>query len=366
VDERVHVVGDWGPGRAVLMQTCRTAIRAAADILGIGRGDEVLVPAYNCGSEVDPLIRAGARPVMYRVSRGGEIDLGDVAVRVTRASRAVYVTHFFGFPQPMEGVKRLCREKGLALIEDCALALWSRRGDGVAVGAEGDVSVFSFPKTLPVPDGGALVVNNPDLPLPSCRRAAPVRPVLRRLMSLAKGRVCAGPGRARAAGAVRRAVRRARRTQEVAAVRPDMPRSYYFDERLADRRISRVSAWMLRRVDRNEVVRSRREKYEFLLAACASMSGVRPMYGELPAGVCPLAFPVLVEDRDGVCSALNRRGVPAIPWWAGYHRDLAWDGYPDACYLKDHVVAVPIGRWIGAKHLEEAVRTLRAAGGGAA
>ncbi|MFO0768789.1 MAG: DegT/DnrJ/EryC1/StrS family aminotransferase [Nitrospiraceae bacterium] len=77
----------------------------------------------------------------------------------------MYVIHYYGILDLTE-ILALCRRHRLAaLIEDCAMALYSRR-EGRPVGGDGDVAVFSLWKSVAMPFGGALVVNNPDLQMP--------------------------------------------------------------------------------------------------------------------------------------------------------------------------------------------------------
>jgi dTDP-4-amino-4,6-dideoxygalactose transaminase len=63
---------------------------------------------------------------------------------------------------------------------------------------------------------------------------------------------------------------------------------------------------------------------------------------DLPEGICPLGLPVLLEDRDSAVKLLEQNGISTAPWWSGYHRDMSWDGCADACYLKDHLIMLPV------------------------
>jgi dTDP-4-amino-4,6-dideoxygalactose transaminase len=53
-------------------------------------------------------------------------------------------------------------------------------------------------------------------------------------------------------------------------------------------------------------------------------------------------MPLVVDDRPAWAEALRARGVASISWWAGYHRALPWDDFPDACKLKDRVLALHV------------------------
>jgi dTDP-4-amino-4,6-dideoxygalactose transaminase len=121
-----------------------------------------------------------------------------------------------------------------------------------------------------------------------------------------------------------------------------MPESYYYKSELDNRRMSFLSKRMLDRIDYTQVVEKRRKNYLRLLTMFSDNSNVMPMFRELPPGVCPLVFPVIVQNREKICIELNKQHIHAIPWWAGYHRDLSWNGFEDARFLKDHVLALPI------------------------
>ncbi|MEL6741672.1 MAG: DegT/DnrJ/EryC1/StrS family aminotransferase, partial [Planctomycetota bacterium] len=151
-----------------------TAIWEAFRLLDLPRGSEVLFPTYHCGLELDVLAKAGLRPVFYGVTDSLGIDIDDLESRITASTQAVYVIHYFGFPHDLPSLRALCDRRGLRLIEDGAQAFASampRGGDAPrAVGTFGDVGIFSLHKSLPVPDGGALVLNDPDLPPPRLAR----------------------------------------------------------------------------------------------------------------------------------------------------------------------------------------------------
>lgn len=134
----------------------RVAIDLLCQIWKICKTDEVLLPAYNCGSEVSPFVVNGCRVVVDTKAR---IDFDDIQKRATTRTRLVYVTHYFGWPQDLREISLWCRDRNILLVEDCAHALFSNSGEQ-PLGTIGDASIFSFRKFLPVPDGGALTIKN--------------------------------------------------------------------------------------------------------------------------------------------------------------------------------------------------------------
>jgi dTDP-4-amino-4,6-dideoxygalactose transaminase len=134
----------------------RNAIYALAWQLGLAEAD-VLVPAYCHGVEVEALIAAGVRVRFFPVHGGMQVDPDEIRRLVRPDTRAIYLIHYLGFPGPVHELRALCDERGLLLIEDCALALLSRLGDEW-LGSTGDAAVFCLYKTLPTVDGGAAVL----------------------------------------------------------------------------------------------------------------------------------------------------------------------------------------------------------------
>lgn len=333
----------------------RVAIRRACDLLGLTSGDEVLAPAYNCGSELDPLLHAGLSVRLYPVDRRLRIDTEAVERMIGPQTRALYLTHYFGFLRPETlALRRVCDSHGLALIEDCALSLLS--GLHPADGRVGDVAVFCFYKFFPVIRGGALVVNNPAVAHPEFDRPAPFKAIAK---ELARQPVKT------ALAPLRDHLRRQYmpETDPPPEGHPDIPSHYYFDPDLQDRRMSAVTAWQLRRLDPAEAIRRRRQNYQTLLNHIADTPGITVMENRLPAEVCPLGLPILVRARDTVARLLSTKGFSTSPWWAGYHRALDWSQAPDSCYLKDHLLLLNVHQDMDtaqmrvlAGHLIEAIR----------
>ncbi|HBI70920.1 MAG TPA: hypothetical protein DDZ22_18500, partial [Massilia sp.] len=111
-----------------LVTSGRVAIALALRELGIKTGDTVLVPAYHSPSMIPPVLWREATPVFYRVGPDARVDLDDLAARIDAGTRAVMVTHYFGFPQDMAPIRALCDARGIALVEDCAHAFIGEHG----------------------------------------------------------------------------------------------------------------------------------------------------------------------------------------------------------------------------------------------
>lgn len=329
----------FGGRRVRLGFSTRVAIRAACDTLGLRPGDEVLVPAWNCGSELDPLLDAGLKVRLYAADGQGTVDPRVIAALVGPRTRAVYLTHYFGVLQPRTAeIRTLCDDHGLRLIEDCALSLLS--GPEPSGGRAGDVAVFCFHKFFPVIGGGALAVNAPDLPdPPPFPRAAPLHPVLRHLARTVAERILGK----NVLGALRRYGRGGPDPASGDGL-PDMPGHYYFDPRLRDRAISRLTLRALARIDVAACIVARQANHDRLQDRLAGTAGLTPLFRALPFDAVPMGLPLIVAGghRDRLVAALQAEGIAASAWWGGYHRGLDFAGQTEARMLKDSLLFLPV------------------------
>lgn len=142
------------------------ALELALAALGVGVGDEVIVPANTWVSVAEAVVRLGGLPV-FADSLPGEYTADPASVErcISGATRAVIVVHQYGQSARLDAISKLCRHHKLALIEDCAHAHGAEY-NGRKVGSFGDVACFSFYPTKNLGclgDGGAVATNRPDL-----------------------------------------------------------------------------------------------------------------------------------------------------------------------------------------------------------
>jgi len=139
------------------------AILLALESLGIGRGDEVIVPTYTFISSVLPIIRVGAKPVFVDIDpRTYTIDVDQIEKRITKQTKAILPVHLYGCPVDMDKILQIARPHNLYVIEDAAQAHGAKY-KGKHVGSLGDIGCFSFYPTKNLGcmgDGGAITTNN--------------------------------------------------------------------------------------------------------------------------------------------------------------------------------------------------------------
>ncbi|MEM9348009.1 MAG: DegT/DnrJ/EryC1/StrS family aminotransferase [Planctomycetota bacterium] len=145
--------------------SCHGALHMVLMALGIGPGDEVIVPDATWTGSVFPISWLGAKPVFVDVKPDTWcIDVQKVADTITPKTKAVIAVHLYGNLCEMDELLALCRERQLTLIEDAAEAIGSEY-NGKKAGSIADFGVFSFhgTKTMTTGEGGLILSNRPDL-----------------------------------------------------------------------------------------------------------------------------------------------------------------------------------------------------------
>ncbi len=154
-----------GAPHAVSVSSCTAGMHLVWFTLGLGPGDEVIVPAQTHTATAHAVELTGARAVFVDVDRDtGNIDLAAFEAAITPRTRAVAAVHFLGMPVDMPKLVEIAKRRGLFVLEDCALAFGTRLG-GTHAGLFGEVGVFSFypVKHITTAEGGMIVTRDADL-----------------------------------------------------------------------------------------------------------------------------------------------------------------------------------------------------------
>jgi perosamine synthetase len=154
-----------GVKHAVALPSCTAAIHLALAGLGIGPGDEVIVPESTWIASAAPATYLGATPVFADVDEQTWcLSAESVARCLTPRTRAVVAVDLYGAVPDYEALRAVCEPDGIVIIEDAAEAMGSEYR-GKPAGSLGDVGVFSFhgSKTLTTGEGGLLATNRDDL-----------------------------------------------------------------------------------------------------------------------------------------------------------------------------------------------------------
>ncbi|WP_017906541.1 dTDP-4-amino-4,6-dideoxygalactose transaminase [Pseudomonas asplenii] len=156
-----------GCSKALLTHSCTAALEIAALLLDIQPGDEVIVPSYTFVSTANAFVLRGGVPVFVDI-REDTLNLDErlIEAAITPRTRAIVPVHYAGVACEMDSIMNIASRYGLKVIEDAAQGVMSSY-KGKALGSLGDLGTFSFHETKNVisGEGGALLVNNPQLSL---------------------------------------------------------------------------------------------------------------------------------------------------------------------------------------------------------
>jgi len=332
----------------LLFSKGRDAIRHSIKMMCLSTKDNVLVPSYVCYSAVEPFLSANIRVVYFDIDRSLEIDWEDLCSKIDSNTKAILIVHYFGFYQTLSKIVDICRKKKIYLIEDCAHTFCQRKDRNAVI--FGDLAIFSLRKIFPIPDGGALMINNPNFD----SKATPMkkRQIVRIYISLFNLLLS--------------------RLELRMGLRFDLFRKLWelwkglhlspyirFDSSgsLTEIAISSSSRRILRNIDYSQVTFRRRRNFEFLLKKLSYTHKELLIFRHLPEGVLPLAFPILVKERNQICKEMLKRGFGAYPW-PFLPEQISKNDFADTFYLSDHLLLLPIHQDVEEHHLEKMYESL--------
>ena len=153
-----------GGGYAASTSSCMASLHLAWLDLGVGPGDEVIVPAMTHAATVHAVALTGATPIFVDCEAAhGNMTVDAIKAAVTPKTKGIGIVHYVGIPCDMPAIMTFADSLGLHVVEDCAIAVGSRI-DGTHVGLFGHVGCYSFypVKHITTCEGGMIVSNNPE------------------------------------------------------------------------------------------------------------------------------------------------------------------------------------------------------------
>ncbi|MFN0073627.1 MAG: DegT/DnrJ/EryC1/StrS family aminotransferase [Chloroflexota bacterium] len=330
----------------------RVGLWAVLQSMNIGTGDEVLLPAFICDSVIGPIESTGAKPTFFRTGPMLEISAQDVGAAISAKTRAVLIPHYYGIPTALDEISTLCEQQGIWLIEDCAHALYSFDGT-TPLGRRGHAAIFSPWKTLPLPDGGILVINDDRLvrpdPLPEHSPLRLAANMAYRILPTIESAIGWSPRLALLArGGLRDSIQERDRS-------PDFRREAGSD----------FSYQMLERADGALVRQRRRSNFERLAKAVASQPYLQALISVLGNGVCPLGLPVLCRDREQARRHFLHQGINVRAYWERLPREVDMAEFPDAHQISRQILILPVHQSLIRRQIEHVVRAIESLPGGA-
>lgn len=152
-----------GAAYAVAVSSGTAALHLGVRALGVGSGDEVITTPFSFISSANCVIYEGATPVFVDIDPVTlNMDLGGVEAAVSDRTKALLPVHIFGYPVEMERIESTAKRHGLEILEDACEALGAVHGDGVKVGARGNLACFGFYPNKQLTTGEGGVITCPD------------------------------------------------------------------------------------------------------------------------------------------------------------------------------------------------------------
>jgi perosamine synthetase len=311
---------------AVATSNGTVALHLALVVLGIGAGDEVLVPDLTFVATANAVRYTGATPVLVEVDRRTwGIDPDDARRKLTPRTRAIIPVHLYGRPVDLDPLLELAAGRGIDVVEDAAEAHGARY-KGRPVGALGRIGAFSFygNKIFTTGEGGVVVTNDPQL----AARAAFLRDH---------------------------------------AMDPE--RRYYHPEIGFNYRMTNIQAALgcSQMEHAEEILRRRRTIAQAYDAGLAGIRGLaQPPSMPWQESVCWM-YSVLVEpafglDRDAVGAGLRARGIDSRPFFVPLHEMPPYrleGSFPVATALSRQGINLPSGTALSAEEIATVCQALR-------
>ncbi len=153
-----------GVKHAQLTSSGTTALNVALAVLGIGAGDEVIMPTFTFVASFESILAAGATPILVDIDDTLTLDPKAVEAAITPKTKAIMPVHMCGSMADLDALKAICDAHDLILLEDACQAIGGSY-KGKKLGTIGDAGCFSFDyvKTITCGEGGAMITNDPNL-----------------------------------------------------------------------------------------------------------------------------------------------------------------------------------------------------------
>ena len=314
----------------------------------------VLAPDYHHGNEIYALKAGGAKLRYYPVKKNLDVDVDAIAslCDIDPKPSVLYLTHFIGWPQPMNEIRDLCKRKNLILVEDCALSFLSQF-EGQPLGSFGNYAVFCLYKTVPVPNGGVLVANNSVNPGSTPRRPCSTVSVTGPSLDLVFRWVrCRSEVLGRSLMAAKRTIGR---TMTGANVHRVPIGNTGFDISTVNVGMSRISRRLLGSFEYDQIREHRRRNFKIVEDRLRGK--VALLDKPLSEGICPLFFPLFVKNKQAAAAALAGRGIETIEFWNNGDPD-SYQAGSSAEYLRRHLLELPIHQDVTPKSAEYAANEI--------
>ncbi len=274
---------------ALMVNSGTSALISALTGVGVGPGDEVIVPGYTYIATAAAVMATGAVPVIAEIDESLGLDPQDLERKITPHTRAVVPVHMRGVPARLDDILAVARKRGLKVVEDCCQCIGGAYA-GRSVGTYGDAGAWSlnYYKTISSGEGGIVFTNDRDIYERACFAADPGLPMW-----------TAGE-------------------EEVEWRNEPFPRQTYRPSEV----LAAIGRVQLSKLD--DILERQKSLKRAFLEGLEEARGYRIQYVDDPEGDTGVSASVIVHDNElavGYAHALNAEGVQAATVYN--------DGFPD-------------------------------------
>lgn len=336
------------PSPFQLFNNGRAALWAGLSLLNLRPEDEILVPATICEVVLQTLFHSGVSVHFYNLLPDLDVDLDDLKKRVNSKTRAVYVNHYLGKASTIEPIRNLCDAARIKLIEDCAHGFTGAQ-NGKLLGTTGDITIFSYRKFLPLPDGGGLVINDETLSrnefiLGNYPAQKPILDALKLgVQSLAQRGIVP--------------------LQFLKNIRSNNIDDYLcaddkieLENRDQPRKLQWLSQWGLLHADLKFMQLERKKNYAALNKCVKALSNVEPLFSIFPADSVPYSYPFRIKGRAKLIRFAAKYGLYLEPTLAPPYQSLpnlvnADEKFPIVEEIAHEIVSAPVHQSLDLKNM---------------
>jgi dTDP-4-amino-4,6-dideoxygalactose transaminase len=330
----------------------RIALLEGLKTLGCDQGSNILLPAYICNSGAWAFHELGIEPRFYEVSVYLQPDINEIKTLVNKKTRGIMVVNYFGFPsRNFIEIKNICEEFNLLLIEDNSHGFISRNGSRL-LGTLGDIGISSIWKCLPIPNGAVLFFNKRSLienqeiiaDLTARQNQYPRTSIKREYQSILSYLLSSLETRYKfPANFFRNRYRQL-------SLKGGSDNISEVNHKV---RISNVSMRIIKGTDLEKVRQVRRQNFDFWLHKISKRQGADIVFNDLPDGICPLYFPLILENAESFSREMFDKGI-SVSLWPNLPKEILGNpNYPSANFLAQHMVVLPVHQSLNRSHLEK-------------
>lgn len=331
----------------------RSALAHVLKLANSQPNEKILLPSYHCRTMIEPAIYYGMNVAFYKLNANLSIDLDDLISKIDSNTKAILITHYFGFGQPsIKEIAKITNAKGIILIEDCAHGFYGKV-DGSNFGTYGNYAIASSRKFFPSSDGGLLISKAPlNLERLSSQQFYSQLKSFYQCIHYStdyyRNRFLALP--LKLISLAKKVMQNGRQSSE----QPLQDNICHFSVKEMRFRSSWYSRWLIKHSNHQKIIHLRRKNFRYLQNQLSEIKVGQPFYPELPEDVTPYVFPFYLQDPDTHFPILKNSGFPIWRW-----DELADSSCSISKNLGAHLIQIPCHQSLRKNELDWMVDKIR-------